>query len=185
MTAGSSSDPALAARLKARIRAVPDFPEPGVLFRDITPLLGDAGAFTEAIAAMTRPFGTARVAAVAAIESRGFLFGGPVAGLLNAALVPLRKPGKLPAAALVEDYELEYGAASLEMHADALTPGQRVLIVDDVIATGGTAAAACHLCRRLGAQVAGFSFLVALPRLGGLARLEGLGPPVHAVLEYA
>ena len=183
MTSGSSSDPALVARLKARIRAVPGFPEPGVLFRDITPLLGDPAALTEAVAAMSSPFEAARVNAVAAIESRGFLFGGRVAGLLNAALVPLRKPGKLPAATFSEDYELEYGAASLEVHADALAPGQRVLIVDDVLATGGTAAAAFRLCRRLGAEVAGFSVLVALPALGGLTRLEGLGPPVRAVLE--
>ncbi len=184
MTSGSSSDPALASRLKARIRAVPGFPEPGVLFWDITPLLGDPAAFTEAIAAMTAPFEPARVDAVAAIESRGFLFGGPVAGLLNAAVVPLRKPGKLPAATLAEDYELEYGTASLEAHTDALAPGRRVLIVDDVLATGGTAAAAFRLCRRLGAEVVGFSVLVALPPLGGLACLERLGPPVRSVLEY-
>ena len=184
MTSGSSGDPALVARLKARIRDVPDFPSPGVLFRDITPLLGDPGAFTEAIAALTSPFGAAGVNAVAAIESRGFLFGGGVAGLLNTALVPLRKPGKLPAATRAEDYELEYGAASLEIHTDALAAGQRVLIVDDVLATGGTAAAAFRLCRRLGAEVIGFSFLLALPPLGGLARLEALGPRVHTVLEY-
>lgn len=184
MTSGSSSDPALVARLMARIRAVPDFPEPGVLFRDITPLLGDPGAFTQALAAMASPFAGARVDAVAAIESRGFLFGGGVAGLLNAALVPLRKPGKLPAATLSEDYELEYGAASLEAHTDALGAGQRVLIVDDVLATGGTAAAAFRLCRRLGAEVVGFSVLVALPPLGGLTRLAGLGPPVRTVLQY-
>ena len=185
MTSGSSSDPGRIARLKARVRAVPDFPEPRVLFRDITPLLGDPDAFTEAIAAMTAPFEAARVDAVAAIESRGFLFGGPVAGLLNAALVPLRKPGKLPAATLSEDYKLEYGTASLEIHTDAVVPGQRVLIVDDVLATGGTAEAAFRLCRRLGAEVVGFSILVALPPLGGLTRLEGLGPPVRTVLEYS
>ena len=184
MTSESSSDPALVARLKARIRAVPDFPEPGVLFRDITPLLGDPDAFTEAIGAMTSPFEAARVDAVAAIESRGFLFGGRVAGQLKSAVVPLRKPGKLPAATLAEDYELEYGTTTLEIHADALAAGQRVLIVDDVLATGGTATAAFRLCRRLGAEVVGFSFLVALPPLGGLARLEGLGPPVRTVLEY-
>ena len=185
MTSGSSVDAALAARLRARIRAVPDFPEAGVVFRDITPLLGDVGAFAEAIAAMTSPFRRSRIEAVAVIESRGFLFASGVAALLNAGVVPLRKPGKLPAATLREDYRLEYGRASLEAHADALTAGQRVLIVDDVLATGGTAAAACRLCRRLGAEVAGFSFLLALPPLGGLKRLEGLGPPVHAVLEYS
>ena len=107
-----------------------------------------------------------------------------MAGLLDAALVPLRKPGKLPAATIAEDYELEYGTASLEAHTDALAPGRRVLIVDDVLATGGTAAAAFRLCRRLGAEVVGFAFLVALPPLGGLARLDSLGPPVRAVLTY-
>lgn len=184
MTSGSSSDAALAARLKARIRAVPDFPEPGVLFRDITPLLRDSAVFRDALGAMAAPFEASRIDAVAAVESRGFLFGGGVAQRLHAALVPLRKPGKLPAATLAEDYELEYGAASLEVHTDALARGQRVLIVDDVLATGGTAEAAFGLCRRLGAEVAGFSFLLALPPLGGLARLAGLGPPVRTVLEY-
>ena len=185
MTSGSSSDPALAARLKARIRDVPGFPAPGVLFRDITPLLGDPGAFAEAITALTSPFEAARVDAVAAVESRGFLFGGGVAGLLNAALVPLRKPGKLPAATFSEDYELEYGAASLEVHTDALARGRRVLIVDDVLATGGTAEAAFRLCRQLGAEVVGFSFLLALRPLGGIERLAALGSKVHTVLEYS
>ena len=184
MTSGSSSDPALVARLKARVRAVPDFPEPGVLFRDITPLLGDPVAFKDAIAAMTSPFEESRVDAVAAIESRGFLLGGGVAERLHAGLVPLRKPGKLPARAFGEEYELEYGKARLEAHADALVAGERVLVVDDVLATGGTAAAAFRLCRRLGAEVVGFSFLLALAPLGGLARLEGLGPPVRTVLGY-
>ena len=185
MTSGSSSDPGLAARLKARIRDVPGFPEPGVLFRDITPLLGDPEAFAEGIAAMTSPFKAARVDAVAAIESRGFLVAGGVAGLLNAALVPLRKPGKLPAATFSEDYELEYGAASLEVHTDALARGRRVLIVDDVLATGGTAEAAFRLCRQLGAEVVGFSFLLALRPLGGIERLAALGSKVHTVLEYS
>ena len=184
MTSGSSSDAARVARLKARVRAVPDFPEPGVLFRDITPLLGDPVAFADAVTAMTAPFEGSRIAAVAAIESRGFLFGGRVARRLDAGLVPLRKPGKLPAATLAEDYALEYGTATLEVHRDALTAGQRVLVVDDVLATGGTAEAAFRLCGRLGAEVVGFSFLLALPPLGGLARLAGLGPPVRTVLEY-
>ena len=184
MTSGSPASAALVSRLKALIRSVPDFPEPGVLFRDITPLLADPSAFSEAIAAMTAPFENSRIDAVAAVESRGFLFGAGVGERLNAGLVPLRKPGKLPAAALAEDYALEYGKASLEVHADAVPPGQRILIVDDVLATGGTAAAAFRLCRRLGAEVIGFSFLLALPLLGGLARLEAVGPPVRTVLEY-
>lgn len=185
MTSGWSSDPALVARLKARIRTIPDFPEPGVLFRDVTPLLGNPAAFPEAVAAMTSRFEGSQVDAVAAIESRGFLLGGGVAERLNAGLVPLRKPGKLPAETLSEAYDLEYGQAALEVHADALVAGERTLIVDDVLATGGTAAAAFRLCRRLGANVVGFSFLLALPPLGGLRRLADLGPPVRTVLEYS
>ena len=184
MSIESSTEAALAARLKALVRDVPDFPKPGVLFRDITPVLRDAAALPEAMEAMSTPFSGAGIHAVAGIESRGFLFGPGVALRLRTGFVPLRKPEKLPAATLSEDYELEYAAASLEVHTDALASGQRVLIVDDVLATGGTAAAAFRLCRRLGAEVVGFSFLLALPRLGGLARLESLGAPVRTVLEY-
>ena len=185
MTSGSSSDAARVARLKARIRPVPDFPEAGVLFRDVTPLLGNPEAFPEAIAAMTSPFDGSRVDAVAAIESRGFLLGGGVAERLSAGLVPLRKPGKLPAATVAESYELEYGKASLEAHMDALLAGERTLIVDDVLATGGTAEAAFRLCRQLGAEVVGFSFLLALRPLGGIERLAALGREVHTVIEYS
>lgn len=184
MTSASSAERTVAARLKALIRDVPDFPEPGVLFRDITPVLRDAAALPEAMDAMSAPFGGSDIAAVVGIESRGFLFGPGVALRLQAGFVPLRKPGKLPAETLSEDYELEYGTTTLEVHTDALAPGQRVLIADDVLATGGTAAAAFRLCRRLGAEVAGFSFLVALPPLGGPERLEHLGPPVHTILNY-
>ena len=185
MTSASSADPRLAARLEARIRNVPDFPSPGVLFRDITPLLRDAASFAEAVEAMSAPFDGTGIDAVAGIESRGFLFGPEIALRLRAGFVPLRKPGKLPVASIAEDYELEYGTATLEIHADALQTGQRVLIADDVIATGGTAHAAFRLCHRLGAEVVGFSFLLALLPLGGLARLESLGPPVRTVLEYS
>jgi adenine phosphoribosyltransferase len=185
MTSASSSDPRLAARLKARIRTVPDFPGPGVLFRDITPLLQDAASLAEAVEAMAVPFAGAGIDAVVGIESRGFLFGPGVALQLRAGFVPLRKPGKLPVTSISEDYELEYGAATLEAHADALTAGQRVLIADDVLATGGTAAAAVRLCRRLGAEVMGCSFLLALAPLGGLERLRDLAPPVRAVMEYS
>lgn len=184
MTSASSTDPHLAARLEARIRNVPDFPSPGILFRDITPLLRDAASFAESIEAMAAPFEGARINAVVGIESRGFLFGPEIALRLRAGFVPLRKPGRLPVASIAEDYELEYGKATLEMHADALDRGQRILIADDVIATGGTAAAAYRLCRRLGAEVVGFSFLLALRPLGGLARLKDLGPSVCSVLEY-
>ena len=184
MISESPAEASLAARLKARIRNVPDFPSPGVLFRDITPLLRDPGALREATRAMSAPFDGTGIDAVVGIESRGFLFGPGIALGLGTGFVPLRKPGKLPAATLAEEYELEYAEASLEVHTDALAAGQRVLIADDVLATGGTAAAAFRLCRRLGAEVVGFSFLVALPTLGGLARLERLGPPVRAIVEY-
>ena len=184
MTFELSSDPNLAARLKERIRAVPDFPTPGVLFRDITPLLADSWAFAEAIAAMAAPFKGSRIDVVAAIESRGFLFATGVALRLNTGLALLRKPGKLPADTVAQDYQLEYGKTSLEVHTDALVTGQRVLIVDDVLATGGTAEAAFALCQRLEADVSGFSFLLTLPPLGGLNLLETIGPPVHTLLEY-
>ena len=184
MTTESSTESALATRLKARIRSVPDFPNPGVRFRDITPLLADPEALREAVEAISSPFDGLPVDAVAGIESRGFLFAAAVALRLNTGLVLLRKPGKLPAARLAENYALEYGTAALEVHQDALTPGQRVVVVDDVLATGGTAAAAFRLCRRLGAEVAGFSFLIALPALGGVTRLERLGSPVQRVLQF-
>ena len=184
MISESPGEAGLTARLKARIRNVPDFPSPGVLFRDITPLLRDPGALREATVAMSAPFEGTEIDAVVGIESRGFLFGPGIALALRTGFVPLRKPGRLPAASLSEEYELEYGTATVEVHLDALKAGQRILIADDVLATGGTAAAAFRLCRRLGAEVVGFSFLVALPPLGGLARLAGLGPPVRTVLEY-
>ncbi len=184
MTSASSTEDGLASRLKARIRSVPDFPETGVLFRDITPLLADSEAFREAVQALASPFGDAPVDAVVAIESRGFLFGAGVALELGVPLVPIRKPGKLPAPTVAEAYELEYGRGALEMHRDALSGGHRVLIVDDVLATGGTAAAAFRLCRRLGVTVAGFSLLIALLPLGGAERLARLGAPVHTVLTY-
>ena len=140
--------------------------------------------FAEVIEAMAAPIEGSVIDAVIGIESRGFLFGPGIALRLGAGFVPLRKPGKLPAARIAEEYQLEYGTASLEVHTDALESGQRVLIADDVLATGGTAAAAHRLCRRLGAEVAGFSFLITLAPLGGLARLGGLGPPVRSVLTY-
>ena len=184
MTSGSSPDAALRARLEARIRSIPDFPAPGVIFRDITPLLAEADAFREAVEAMAFPFEGAAVDAVAGIESRGFLFGAGVALRLGVGMVLLRKPGKLPAATVSEDYELEYGRTVLEAHADALRPGHRVLLVDDVLATGGTAAAAARLIRRLDGELVGFSFLLALRSLGGLGALGGLGTPIHCLLEY-
>ena len=162
-----------AAALRALIRDVPDFPKAGILFKDITPLLGDAGAFSEATRQMAEPWLAERVTHVVAIESRGFIPGGPVAQSLGAGFVPVRKPGKLPRKCLREDYGLEYGTDALEIHADALPDSARVLIVDDVLATGGTASAACRLVDALGSTVVGCAFLIELDALAGRSRLAG------------
>jgi adenine phosphoribosyltransferase len=168
--------------LRTFIRDVPDFPKPGIVFKDITPLLLHAAAFAQAVDGMAEPFRRADITKVVAIESRGFLFGGPIAVRLGAGLVPVRKPGKLPAARGRVDYDLEYGTDALEMHSDALEAGDRVLVVDDVLATGGTAKAAGDLVRGHGAALQGFSFLVDLAFLGGRIRLEGAR--VEALLRY-
>ena len=160
-------------RLKAAIREVPDFPKPGILFKDVTPVLADARLYAEATAAMAGPWMDAGITHLVAIEARGFLFGAPVAQALGAGLVPVRKPGKLPAPRLREEYALEYGADALEMHSDALPVGARVLVVDDVLATGGTAAAACALVERAGGTVVGVSVFIDLAFLGGRSRLTG------------
>ena len=157
--------------LRGLIRDVPDYPRPGIMFKDITPLLGDPRSFRAACDAMAESFRDAGITHVAAIESRGFLFGAPIAVSLNAAIVPIRKRGKLPYHSEFEEYELEYGTDALEMHVDALPAGARVLIVDDVLATGGTAAAACRLVERLQGTVAGCSFLIRLTFLNGLEKL--------------
>lgn len=175
MTSASAlpADRALEARLRNAIRDIPDYPKPGIVFKDITPLLGDPRLFSDACQAMAAPYREDDVTHVAAIESRGFLFGGPVAQLLGAGVAPVRKRGKLPYQAEREDYALEYGIDSLEMHVDALPKGARVLVIDDVLATGGTAAAACRLVQRLGGTIAGCSFLIRLSFLSGLAELPG------------
>ena len=165
------------------IRDVPDFPKPGILFKDITPLLLDPRAFRRAVELMSTPFAGARATRVVSIESRGFLLGAPVALALDAGLVPIRKPGKLPAARGRVEYALEYGTDALEMHRDAMTRADRVLIVDDVLATGGTAEAAAKLVRAHGADVVGFTFLIELDFLKGRERLRG--ERVEALLHYA
>jgi adenine phosphoribosyltransferase len=165
------------------IRNVPDFPKPGILFRDITPLLLDAKRFAQATELMAHPFNGAHVTRVVAIESRGFLLGAPVAVALSAGLVPIRKPGKLPSERHRVEYALEYGTDALEMHGDAITAADRVLIVDDVLATGGTAAAADALVRQSGAAIVGYSFLIELAGLRGRERLPGRH--VEALLRYA
>jgi adenine phosphoribosyltransferase len=166
--------------LTSLIRAVPDFPEPGVLFRDITPLLGDPKAFKMAIDAMADDY--QRVDHVVAIESRGFILGAPVAYGLGAGLVLVRKSGKLPAATYREEYGLEYGTATMEIHQDAIKPSERVVLVDDVLATGGTLRAAANLVERLGATVIGISLLIELAFLGGRERLRDY--PVTSLITY-
>jgi adenine phosphoribosyltransferase len=165
-----------------RIREIPDFPKPGIAFKDITPLLLEARLFRRAVELMAAPFRGAGVSRVISIESRGFLLGAPIALALDAGLVPIRKPGKLPAARGRVEYLLEYGSDALEMHHDAMGSGDRVLVVDDVLATGGTAEAAGRLVRAQGAQVVGFVFLLELDFLKGRERLRG--ERVEALLHY-
>jgi len=158
--------------LTARIRDVPDYPKPGILFKDITPLLADGAAFAATIGALAA--GHEGVSKVAGIEARGFILAAPVACVLGAGFVPVRKQGKLPAQTYSESYELEYGVATIEVHTDAFQPEERVLIVDDVLATGGTAAATAQLVQRAGATVAGIVVLLELEFLGGRRKLPGL-----------
>jgi adenine phosphoribosyltransferase len=168
--------------LKTKIRHVADFPKPGILFYDITTLLCDAEGFRVVIDAMTNPFKDTAIDVVVGIESRGFILGGAVADRVGAGFVPVRKPGKLPSKSVRESYALEYGTDSLEMHADAVREGQRVLIVDDVIATGGTAKATASLVRQLGGVVHALAFLIELEALKGRNLLQGEN--VYAVLRY-
>ena len=168
--------------LKRAIRDVRNFPKPGIIFRDVTPVLLDPTLFGQAVKQMTDPYRSAGITRVVAIESRGFLFGAPIALDLGAGLVPIRKPGKLPAATQRVEYELEYGTDALEMHHDAIQPGDRVLIVDDVLATGGTANAAAQLVGATGGAVVGFSFLIELDFLKGRQRLQGRR--IEALLHY-
>jgi adenine phosphoribosyltransferase len=170
------------ADLRRFIRDIPDFPKPGILFRDVTPLLADPGALRRAVEALAEPFRGERVDRVLGIESRGFLLGAPVALALGAGLVIVRKAGKLPYRTVRASYELEYGTDSVEMHVDAVTTGQRVLIVDDLIATGGTAAAAKRLAEQAGAQLTGCAFLIELRALRGRERLGATR--VHTVIGY-
>jgi adenine phosphoribosyltransferase len=168
--------------VRAAIRDVPDFPKPGVVFKDITPILSDPRLFRQVIDALADHWRGARVEKVIGIESRGFVFAAPLAYTLGAGLTIVRKPGKLPWRTIKEAYALEYGEAVLELHEDAFRPGERVLVVDDVLATGGTAEAAGRLVSRQGAQLIGYSFVVDLAFLGGSARLGA--DTVHALLSY-
>jgi adenine phosphoribosyltransferase len=175
--------PRAGAPLTEWVRAVPDWPQPGVLFRDLTPLWADGGAWKRAVDALARPFDANPPELIAGIEARGFLVAAALAARWNAGIVLARKPGKLPGASHREAYALEYGSATLESHRDLLRQGARILIADDVIATGGTAQAALSLVRALQCVPVGFAFLVEIEFLGGRARLEG-SVPVHSVIVY-
>ncbi len=169
-------------RLKAKIRDIPDFPKPGILFKDITPLVRDPAALRLAVHQLLHPFLGQDITAVAGMEARGFIFGALVAWELGLGFVPLRKPGKLPHDVQTVDYDLEYGSAALEIHADALDKGDRVLLIDDLLATGGTAKASCELIESLGAEVAACAFVVELDFLKGRDRLANY--PVHSLVHY-
>ena len=160
-------------RVRQTLRVIPDYPKPGILFQDITPVLGDGPLLGQVVLEMSRPFRDSGITHVLGIEARGFILGGAVATTLGAGFVPARKPGKLPWERATEAYDLEYGADALEAHRDALRPGNRVLIVDDVLATGGTARAAGQLTRGLGAELVGWSFLLEIGTLKGRERLQG------------
>ena len=175
---------ALADDLRNTIRTIPDYPKPGILFRDITTLLGDARAFRRAIDELVQPWAGAKIDKVAGIEARGFILGGAVAHQLCAGFAPIRKKGKLPHAKVSIAYSLEYGLDEIEMHQDAVTPGERVILVDDLIATGGTAEGAVSLLQRVGAQVVAACFVIDLPELGGARKIEALGVPVRTLMAF-
>jgi adenine phosphoribosyltransferase len=168
--------------IKAKIRSIPDFPIPGILFRDITPVLQDAKSLAAVIDLMAQPYQKERIDVVVGIEARGYILGAPLAYKLHAGFVPVRKPGKLPYDKISVDYALEYGTNTLEMHKDAVAGGHRVLVVDDLLATGGTAAAVRELVEKLGGTIVSFAFLVELAALHGRAKLPGVD--VKAFIEY-
>ncbi|SEN36400.1 adenine phosphoribosyltransferase [Loktanella fryxellensis] len=166
------------------IRTIPDFPHAGIMFRDVTTLFADPRGFRMAIDQLLHPYAGQPIDRVVGLEARGFILGGAIAHQLSVGFVPIRKKGKLPARTIEQAYTLEYGEAVVEIHDDALQPGERVLMVDDLLATGGTAEAGIKLIERLGAQVVGCAFIIDLPELGGRAKLEGLGMDVHALCAY-
>lgn len=168
-------------QLKAKIRDIPDFPIKGIIFKDITPLVQDPASLRLAISALIAPYKNANITAVAGMEARGFIFGSLVAWELNVGFIPLRKPGKLPYDVQSVDYKLEYGDASLEVHIDAINPGDRILVIDDLLATGGTAKASCQLVEKLGGEVVACAFVVELVMLNGREQLSDY--PIHSLIE--
>lgn len=171
--------------LKDHIRTVPDFPEPGIMYRDITTLLANPDALQNAVTSLSDLYRDANIEVVAGIDARGFIFGTAVAIALGVGFVPVRKKGKLPFKTYEQDYALEYGTDTLQIHADAVSEGQRVLVIDDLIATGGTGEAAIKLLFRTGCEVVGAAFVIDLPDLGGAARIEALGVPVESLVAYS
>lgn len=169
---------------KSVIRTIADYPKPGIMFRDITTLLGDARAFRAAVDHMVQPYAGMKIDKVAGLEARGFILGGAVAHQLSVGFVPVRKKGKLPHTVIGEDYDLEYGKDRMEVHVDAIEKGERVLLVDDLIATGGTAFAGIKLLERAGANVIGCAFVIDLPELGGADKLRALGKPVLTLVAF-
>jgi adenine phosphoribosyltransferase len=170
--------------LKDTIRTIPDYPKKGIMFRDITTLLADARAFRRAIDELVQPFAGSKVSKVAGIEARGFILGGAVAHQMSAGFIPIRKKGKLPHETVSIAYSLEYGVDQMEMHKDAVVRGEKVILIDDLIATGGTAEAACRLLTRMGAEIVAACFIVDLPELGGAKKIEKLGIPVRVLMQF-
>ncbi|MEP1575948.1 adenine phosphoribosyltransferase [Roseibium album] len=178
------TDQTIQDELISSIRTITDYPKEGILFRDITTLLGNARAFRRAVDALVQPWAGSKVDQIAGIEARGFILGGAVAHQLSAGFVPIRKKGKLPHETVRIAYSLEYGLDEMEMHKDAIQPGDRVILVDDLIATGGTAEAACKLLKSMGANIVAACFIVDLPDLGGRKKLEELSVPVRTLVEF-
>ena len=170
--------------LKDSVRTIPDYPKPGIKFRDITTLMGDAKAFRQAVDQLVYPYSGGKIDKVAGIEARGFILGGAVAHQLSAGFVPIRKKGKLPHETVSIAYSLEYGIDEMEMHRDAIPPGETVILVDDLIATGGTAEAAVKLLQEIGAEVVAACFIIDLPELEGRRKIESLGVPVRTLMEF-
>ena len=174
----------LRAQLENSIRAIPDYPKEGIVFRDITTLLGDASAFRRSVDELVHPYSGSNIDFVAGVEARGFILGGAMAHQLSCGFIPIRKKGKLPHDAVSMEYELEYGVDEIEIHKDALSPGNRVLLVDDLIATGGTAEASVKLLHKLDAKIVAACFVVDLPELGGRKLLHDMGIPVRTLVEF-
>lgn len=170
--------------LLSAIRTIPDYPKPGILFRDITTLLGNARAFRRAVDELVHPYAGTKIDKIAGIEARGFILGGAIAHQLSAGFIPIRKKGKLPHDTVRVAYSLEYGVDEMEMHRDAVKPGEKVILVDDLIATGGTADGACRLLTQMGADIVAACFVIDLPELGGRAKLEALGVDVRTLIAF-